>query len=165
MDSFGLTLRPAHVEDCRLIWEWANDLTTREASFSSEPIPWEQHIKWFAEKLADPGNLFYIALDADAVPVGQIRYEITGTDAMVSVSLSPDRRGRGYGRTIIRMGAQHVFENTLVRTMHAYVKPDNVASAHVFAQSGFINDGVTEIKGHPSLHFFLKKEICSECRN
>jgi UDP-2,4-diacetamido-2,4,6-trideoxy-beta-L-altropyranose hydrolase len=159
MEYLGFTLRPVQVDDCRLIWVWANDPTTRAASFSSEPILWEQHAAWFIAKLADPRSLFYIALDARSVPVGQIRYDIEGAEAVVSVGLAPDWRGRGYGNVIIRLGSQRVFENTSVSLVHAYVKPDNVSSAHVFAQAGFINSGLTEIKGHPALHFILTKRI------
>jgi UDP-2,4-diacetamido-2,4,6-trideoxy-beta-L-altropyranose hydrolase len=153
-----LTLRPAQAGDCRLVWEWANDPITRAASFSSEPIPWEQHTAWFAAKLADARALFYIALGAAGAPVGQIRYDLDRQEAVVSVGLAPDRRGQGYGSRIIRLASQQVFESTSVNLIHAYIKPDNVASTRAFARAGFVSDGTTEIKGNSALHLVLRRE-------
>jgi UDP-2,4-diacetamido-2,4,6-trideoxy-beta-L-altropyranose hydrolase len=153
-----LTLRPAQADDCRLIWEWANDPLTRAASFSAQPIPWEDHVAWFMAQLADPDCLFYVALDA-AAPIGQIRYQIEGQEAVVSVSLSPGRRGQGYGSRIIRLASQKVFERTAISLIHAYVKPDNTASACAFVKAGFVNSDIAEVRGHQALHFVLRKDV------
>jgi spore coat polysaccharide biosynthesis predicted glycosyltransferase SpsG len=48
-----LSLRPANADDARLIWEWASDPTVRAVSFTSVPIPWETHVRWFDSKLSD----------------------------------------------------------------------------------------------------------------
>jgi UDP-2,4-diacetamido-2,4,6-trideoxy-beta-L-altropyranose hydrolase len=157
MQNRELTLRSAQSGDCRLIWEWANDPLTRAVSFSSEPIFWQGHVKWFTARLADPNCLFYVALDAAKMPVGQIRYQIQGQEAVVSVSVSPGCRGRGYGSQIIRLASQKVFESTAVNLIHAYVKSDNVASVHSFSKAGFVNQGLAEIRGHSALHLVLQK--------
>ncbi len=154
----GLTLRPASAADCRLVWEWANDPDTRTASFSSEPIPWAQHVAWFAAQLADPQHRLYIALDAAAQPVGQIRYEITGDEATVSIALAPGERRRGYGSTIIRQGTQQLFASTLARRIHAYIKPDNLASVRAFERAGFTHAGTTVIGQQTALHLVILKE-------
>jgi len=36
-----LRLRPVCADDCRMIWEWANDPLVRSQSFANDPIPWE----------------------------------------------------------------------------------------------------------------------------
>jgi RimJ/RimL family protein N-acetyltransferase len=153
----ALTLRLVQASDCRLIWDWANDITTRAVSFNAEPIPWENHTLWFAAKLADPRCLFYIAEHA-ATPIGQIRYEITEQTAIVSIGLAPNQRGRGYGRQIIRLAAQQLFKTTQVKLIHAYIKPDNSASVHAFSQAGFSNNGAITVKGQPALDFILQKD-------
>jgi len=158
MEGHELTLRPVQASDSRLIWEWANDPTTRALSFSSEPIPWEQHVAWFTARLADHQCRFYIVLDANAVPVGQIRYQMEGEDAIVSVNLAPDQRGRGYGSQVIRLGSQIVFASTAVNLIHAYVKPDNLASIRAFTKAGFANKGTVEVQGIQALHFVLRKD-------
>ena len=107
LHGFEIALRPVRAEDCRLIWEWANDPVARAMSFSTENIPWEKHVVWFESKRTDPSVHFYIAVDKNNVPVGQIRFQINRQAAVVSVSLAPSQRGRGYGNEIIWMGAQN----------------------------------------------------------
>ena len=158
MSGNRLLLRPVQAHDCRLVWEWANDPLTRAFSFSLQPIPWERHLEWFTAKLSDPLTLFCIAINADGVPIGQIRYQIEGTEAVVSVSVAPNQRGKGYGREIICLGAQRVFASTPVELIHAYVKPDNVASLRAFAAAGFVNGGLIEIKGNQAVHWTLRKD-------
>ena len=141
----GIILRPVTAADCGLVWEWANDPNTRAASFSSEPIPWTQHVAWFEARLADSQHRFYIALDAAAQPVGQIRYQITGDEATVSVVLAPSQRGRGYGSEIIRKGSCRLFADTAARLIHAYIKPENRASVRAFERAGYTHAGTTTI--------------------
>src|SRR5688572_503987 len=56
-----IRLRRARTSDNALVWQWANDPTVREASFSSAPIRWEDHVKWFDDRLADEASAIYIA--------------------------------------------------------------------------------------------------------
>ena len=84
-------LRPAGAEDCRLIWEWANEPTVRSASFSTEAIPWERHQQWFAAKLNDPGCAFFIGVNESGVPIGQLRCDMSDRTAVISISLDPAR--------------------------------------------------------------------------
>jgi len=152
-----LALRPVRAEDCRLIWEWANDPVARALSFSTEKIPWEQHVAWFESKRTDPSIRFYIAVDKNDVPAGQIRYQINGQAAVVSVSLAPEQRGRGYGVEIIQMGTRELWVTTKANIIHAYIKQDNIASIRAFAKAGFISAGMAEVHGCPALHYVLRK--------
>ena len=100
----AVTLRPASAEDCRMLWEWANDPATREASFDTAPIALPVHEAWLAQKLAAPECDIFIALDSDSHPVGVIRFELKGADAVVSITVAPPHRGKGYASRIIRAG-------------------------------------------------------------
>jgi RimJ/RimL family protein N-acetyltransferase len=153
-----LTLRPVTVDDCKMIWEWANDPTIRSVSFSSEPIPWERHSQWFQSKLIDANCLFFIALDADGIPIGQIRYELQGTEAVVSVSLAAGQRGKGYGAHIIQSASQQVFESTSVRLIHAYIKPDNLSSIRAFTRAGFSDFGPVDVNGNIARDYRIQRK-------
>ena len=63
-----LRLRPVCADDCRMIWEWANDPLVRSQSFANDPIPWESHVAWFKRALRDPDMRLYIA--ESSTPVG-----------------------------------------------------------------------------------------------
>jgi RimJ/RimL family protein N-acetyltransferase len=154
-----LKLRFVNAEDCKRIWEWANDPTIRSVSFSSEPIPWENHCRWFSAKLLDPNCLFFIALSPGNIPIGQIRYEVNGKEAVVSVSLAPDQRGKGYGSHVIQLASQNLFSSTSVELIHAYIKPDNLSSIRAFARAGFSDSGFVEVRGSLALDYIMRRKV------
>jgi UDP-2,4-diacetamido-2,4,6-trideoxy-beta-L-altropyranose hydrolase len=153
-----LQLRRVEEKDCRLLWEWANDPDVRAVSFSTEPIPWEQHVTWFKAKLADPNAVLYLATDTENVPVGQVRYQITQPDAVVSIDLAAGYRGRGLGGMALAMATEDLFGTTEVATVHAYVKPDNEPSIKLFNSAKFIRRAVESVRGRPAVHFVLERK-------
>jgi len=154
-----LKLRSAEIEDSKMVWEWVNDPAVRSVSFSSEPIPWESHSKWFSGKLLDPGCLFFIVLSPNDVSVGQIRYELEGDEAIVSVSLAPSQRGKGYGSQVIRLASQNLFASTSIRLIHAYIKPDNLSSIRAFTRAGFSDAGFVEVRGHQARDYVMRRKV------
>lgn len=158
MQAGILELRRAGPEDCRLLWEWANDAQVRASSFSSAPIPWEQHVRWFAERLSDPRCFMFLGFDAIGVPVGQVRFEVKAEgDAIVHVSVDPLRRGCGYGRLLVSRCLEEVSSAAAVRFVHAYIKPENSASKRAFESAGFREVGNQEGPGGPALHYVKER--------
>ena len=156
MDSSSeiLRLRLACEQDCRLLWEWANDPKVRTAAFFSAPIPWQKHVQWFRQKLSDPHSVIYIALDNKEKPVGQVRFDLTEEDeAEVDVSVDEKIRGCGYGSLLISMGVEKVCQVTSVRAVHAFVKPINEASIRAFDKAGFRKLGMKKVRGELALHY------------
>ena len=134
----SLQLRPATKADCRLLWEWASDPAVRVASFSTDPIPWEEHEQWFKTKLNDSRCRISLALNETGTPIGQIRFDIREDgEAEVDVHIAPGERGRGYGTTLIAEGLKALFASTDVRTVHSFVKVSNAASRNAFLKAGF----------------------------
>jgi RimJ/RimL family protein N-acetyltransferase len=152
-----LTLRKVREDDCDLLWQWANDPDVRAVSFSSQPIPWERHVKWFKAKVMDPTCVLFIATHSNGAPVGQVRYDIDGKQATVSVSIDRNFRGKGYGSAILGLSAQEVFASLEVSAIHAYVKRDNEASIWAFEQAEYTEMGTTSVHGHDAVHFTLRK--------
>lgn len=152
-----LRLRRVRQDDCRLLWEWANDPELRAVSFALEPIPWEQHVQWFKAKINDPYCVFYIGIDAEDVPTGQVRYDIDAKEAVVSVSVDRKFRGKGYGRTLISLSSQKVFDVPDVSVIHAYIKQNNEESVRAFVKAGFKKRGTTIIRGCQATHLILEK--------
>jgi len=145
-------------EDCRLLWEWANDPQVRAAAFSSDPISWEDHVKWFASKLNDPNCIIFVALDNDGASVGQIRFDITDErEAEIDVNIDRKRRGLGYGTLLIDKGVEEIFRTTSVRIVHAFIKPDNVSSIRAFEKAKFKKIGLKAVRGHTAIHYLRRK--------
>jgi RimJ/RimL family protein N-acetyltransferase len=143
-----LHLRPVRAEDCRLIWEWANEPATRAASFTTEPIPWEQHRAWFAAKLDDPHCLFFIALDAEGQPIGQVRLDVDGTEAVISVGLAGRYQGLGSGPKVIRQAVRALFASRPAERVVAFIRAENTASYRAFVKAGFVEEGTAAVRGH-----------------
>lgn len=151
-------LRPARPSDDHLLWQWANEATTRAMSFSAAPIPWEQHRAWFTRKLSDASCHFYIAVDEQDTPLGQVRFDVDENEAVISVSIDPAFRGRGYAAAMIANACRSLSHRDLVRRIHAYIKPENVASRRTFAKAGFAEIGTTTRPGCCAVHLVFEQE-------
>jgi RimJ/RimL family protein N-acetyltransferase len=150
-------LRLAKESDCKTVWEWANDSVTRSTSFSSDFIPWGKHIQWFKEKLLDSNCLFYIVEDIHSSLIGQVRYQIEGKQAVISIALASEARGKGYAVPILLKSLQKVFENTTVEMIRAYIKPNNTPSLRAFAKANFVNNGLVYMNSHQAFEFILHR--------
>ncbi len=158
MTGSRLRLRSAREEDCKMIWEWANDPETRKASFSSDPIPWEDHREWFRTKLADVHHRFFVAYNDRDEPVGQVRFDCTGKNAVISVSIAPTMRGKKYATELVTLGCRAAFADCEINVIDAFIKPENKASVAVFEKSGFTARAPTNIKGRASFHYMLSTD-------
>ncbi len=156
--SSVVEVREADTSDERTIWEWANDPEVRAASFTTEPIPWESHVRWFEQKLADTNTLLLIAETVDEGPIGQIRFSVSGQDADVHISLSNAKRGSGLGVPAVQAALQKLLCNRDCERVHAYVKPENTASIRLFEKAGFKRLELTTVKGNPALHFIRTRD-------
>lgn len=151
--SQTITLQPALEKHIELLWHLANDPVVRQASFNTAFIAWEEHRKWFSSKLKDPSCFLFIALDPKNVPLGQIRFDLAEKDAEVSVSISREYRGLGYGSLLISYGVRLVRDSIPSKRVSAFVKPGNLASIRAFQKAGFTNSGVVIRNGQPALQF------------
>jgi len=150
-----LKLRPAQLCDCEIAWQWANDPFVRELSFSSDSISWEDHVRWFAANIINPNVRYFVAENEDLGRVGQIRYDITGDEATVSVLLGPESRGKGLAPQLISLGNTEIFSEKPIRLIHAFIKTNNEASVKAFRHAGFHDAGITETHHCPSVHMRL----------
>jgi len=140
----GITLRLAETRDCRQYWEWANDPVVREASFSSAPIPYDDHVKWFHTKLNDPESFLYVAELMDGASVAQIRFDCENKIAFIDVSVDRKFRDLGIGSKILGEGIK-IFRshrpNFLIKS-EVFVR--NIASQRIFQQNGFIKEKIMQ---------------------
>jgi UDP-2,4-diacetamido-2,4,6-trideoxy-beta-L-altropyranose hydrolase len=157
LQSGGLHIRPAQKDDGRLLWEWANESQARGSSFSSAPIPWATHVAWFAEKLRQDKCHIFIAEDGKGTPIGQIRFDTrTDGDSDVDISIAKAWRGRGFAVPLIKQAAGLILNAGPAR-LHAFVKPENVASVKAFEKGGFIREGIEQVQGNAAIHLIYEK--------
>ncbi len=136
--SFSLTLRlkRAAQEEAGLYYKWANDPVTRSASFHSNYIQWEDHLKWFADKTSNPNTVMY-TFYSGLQPVGQVRFEMDNSVAISNYSVDPQFRTHGAGRYMLIAAIEKLRKEKVVKTILGYVKCDNIASVRIFESLNF----------------------------
>jgi UDP-2,4-diacetamido-2,4,6-trideoxy-beta-L-altropyranose hydrolase len=151
-------LRRAVKDDSQMVYSLSNDPSVRRQSISKESISWEDHLKWFDEKIADREYYFLLAFDKKGNFIGQIRFQIQDEEGVVSISVSDEFRGKGFSKRILQQACQKVFqEKSGVKSITAYIKPDNGASIGAFRGAGFLYTGETGINGSNFLKYVLAK--------
>ena len=149
-----LRLRRASESDRRLLWEWANEAGVRAASFSQAQIGWEEHTRWFAEKLADEQCLILIGEDPEGRPIGQVRFDQRPNgEADIDVSIAPESRGMGYGSALIDAAVRELFRARAVKRVNAYIRQENLGSLHAFEKAGFYKVGEQTVHGNEAVHY------------
>lgn len=121
-------LRSAQLSDMDLLYDWANDEETRKNSFSPNYISYDEHKKWFINKLNSKYTYQYIYYLND-VPIGQIRLDIEADSAIIDYSICKDSRGQGHGKNMLLLVEDIVKRNFLfIKRLTARVKEDNIPS-------------------------------------
>jgi len=131
-----LTIRQANPNDLLTYFSWANDVLVRSMAFDTKPIPLNVHIDWFDSRLCDADTRLYI-LQAEGLPVGQIRFKLHKEEATIDYSLDEFVRGRGWANQLLKLGiaALNPHKDMLLT---AAVRQNNFASSATFLRFGFI---------------------------
>ena len=130
-------IRRASEGDLLMVFRWANDPELRQQSFSAEPIPLEDHTKWFLSKLAAPTSWMY-NVEYKGAPVAQIRFDVRSKEAIISYSMEAGYRGRGWGQPMLELGIA-AFRKAHPQPVKivGYVKTVNQGSVIIFEHLGF----------------------------
>jgi RimJ/RimL family protein N-acetyltransferase len=134
------TIRRATLADAALLWEWRNDPVARSNSFNTDVIPWEEHEKWFTQRVAADDTRIYL-LEQNGTSMAQIRYERReGVAHIGGISVPAAHRGKGYGRQILKETLSQACADLSVETVIAIVKKVNHASLRTFLSVGFVHE-------------------------
>ena len=127
-----MKLRKIIFDDWKLLLNWRNDPSTRKNSFTEDKVTEETHKLWFNDSLMNPRRNIYI-LEENEIPVGTIRSDILSKDKyLLSWSISPTQRGKGYGTKILELFLQNKSGE-----FTAEIKPENVPSIKMAKNNGF----------------------------
>uniref|UniRef100_UPI003A8DCD4C GNAT family N-acetyltransferase n=1 Tax=Pararhodobacter oceanensis TaxID=2172121 RepID=UPI003A8DCD4C len=147
-----LTFRPATGADSRRVWEWRRAVDS-SAKVADEDTPFSAHDAWFKSALSDTDRSIHIAMQGQ-LPCGYLRLDRSQDHrARVSLCLSPEAWGRGFGRHVLteadRLGA-----SLGLKRLDAEVSPENRASRRIFEASGYIQGA--PVGGFDTYHRILK---------
>jgi RimJ/RimL family protein N-acetyltransferase len=136
-----LRLRRATGADALKLWQWRNEPGTRAASFTSDPIEYDDHVKWLETKLGDRNVFVLIAIGEGETEIGYVRLDVHGDAAELNLSLDPAHRGRGLGTSAIQVAIEYAVGTLRLGRVTARVKPANTASIRAFRAAGFVPTG------------------------
>lgn len=157
MSSSELHLQPVTKDDCMQIYSWINDPEVRSNSFSDRFIPLKEHKQWFYKRLSDPSCVYFLVINCENTPLGQVRFDINGKDAVISVLIAKESRGMKLGQRAIILALESLFRIQPVDNIHAYVKAENIRSLNAFKKSGFRFLEETTKNNQAAYHLILKR--------
>jgi spore coat polysaccharide biosynthesis protein SpsF len=132
-----LDIRPANEGDAKDLLDWRNHPQARKSSFNANTIQWEQHKRWFDNKLQDPLTVIYIFC-SEEIKLGSIRFEEKESGIWVSVMLNPGYVGKKLGAQLIKLATEkYIREKNPEKQIIAEVKTNNVISNKTFLKAGY----------------------------
>lgn len=136
--AFEIRFRPAKNDDCAILWRWANDPATRNGSFRSAPIAWNEHCEWFEKSLSDNQTLIMIA-EESGHPMATVRMKNEGNGvAQISITMAVEARGKGLAAYLIERGSREAAALMDTIRVQALIKPENIASRRSFERAGYL---------------------------
>lgn len=133
-----LQLRPATVDDARLLHGWRNHPAVRAVSATQDPIAFEAHQRWLHAVLMAPSRWLFVA-QVGQLPVGSIRFDrLDNGHLEVSLYTDPDLQGLGLGQRLLAAGEQALLALCSGGfTVQAQVLPGNTTSQRLFQTAGY----------------------------
>ena len=135
--SEGITLRRAKQSDIWQIFELSNDPIVRSNSFYPEIITRSHHKSWFYNKLNNDDCLFLVA-EVGNIFAGQIRFNLEGDEALISLSVTKAFRGLGLGKKLLKKSLEYIKSDfPIIIKVIARVKEENKDSINLFKSCDF----------------------------
>jgi len=135
-----LTLRPFVPEDAAAVVSWLTDKVSMHKwcadCFDVFPLPPETLASYYEEH--NGAYLPYMAMDGDTV-VGHLFLKPTDRETVriCFVILDPSKRGKGYGKALMRAALETAFTTLQARTAALAVFDNNPEAYHCYVSVGF----------------------------
>lgn len=153
----SIGFRIATLEDCDLMFYWANDPETRKNAFNTNQIKYTDHIYWFGQLNLNNVLIYFDELN---VPVGVVRIDNKSNEWVITVMVDSKQRNKGYASKMLSTAPIEFFkQNSLVDKIVAYIKESNTASVRTFSKVGFVLESTLLIDGLSCYKMYLARNI------
>lgn len=148
-----ITLREINESDKKKTYQWANDPLTRNNSFSSKPINFEDHSVWFNKKINDQ-NAYYLIGEVNDKKMGLVRFDYdTGYEAyIIGVTIDEGFRGKRLSSLFLKESCKRLLKNKKENII-AFIKEENISSRKAFERAGFKLQEEEIINGNKSFRY------------
>lgn len=152
-------LRKATEKDSDIVFRLSNDPTVREQSINRNPIEYKDHLKWYPSKIGNEDYIFLLAFDKEDNFIGQVRFELNNQEAIASISISKQFRGKGLSKKILLNACPKLLsEKPEIKNVIAYIRPENIASIKCFMSAKFVFSQKEMINEECFEKYILSKE-------
>lgn len=135
----NIKIRFAEKNDCSDIFEWRNNELTRNMSKNSEFIDWKDHVRWFSNSLDSESRILLICEDNQNNKIGCIFFDISESNALISINLNPTQRGKGFAKSCLNRSIEFFSKEFIeIKNLIAEIKEENIASQKIFMSVGFM---------------------------
>ena len=132
-----MIIRKADKKDEYDVYILANDPEVRKCSFNLNKIKYEDHVKWFDNKINDE-NILFLVLYINNELAGQIRFKSENSEAVVSVSISSKFRGKGFGKKFMQEAIKLLKHyKPHLKKIKAMIKKENIVSINYFKKCNY----------------------------
>lgn len=132
-----LFLRPATINDSKLLFDWRNEYDTRMNSFNQKEITWKEHSSWLSKELNNPNESIFILIKGNE-SIGQVRLSKENNEVTISYSIDKSFRGQGFGNIILQLAEKEAYRKHGKVQLVALVLKENVASQMIFKKNDYL---------------------------
>jgi UDP-2,4-diacetamido-2,4,6-trideoxy-beta-L-altropyranose hydrolase len=133
----AVTIRNADKNDLNKTFEWASNAEIRKFSFNRNAINFDEHKKWFDNKMRDENCFYYLGTFNNEL-FGSIRFDVVGDEAKISYLVDPRYQNKGLGTILLKKSLNlFVKQNLDVLSVWGEVFNKNIASMKAFQKLGY----------------------------
>lgn len=147
-----LKLRLANKHDSNTVLSWRNEPKTILNMKTKRALKLEEHEPWFLKSITASECVFLI-IEVNSTPVGQLRYNMEGRMAKVSINITSSWHGKGVASESFSKGSKYVKDNNIADKVFARVLKTNVGSIKSMQRAGFKIIDEIIYDGEP--HFYM----------
>jgi UDP-2,4-diacetamido-2,4,6-trideoxy-beta-L-altropyranose hydrolase len=130
-------VRLANTGDSYLVYDLRNQPEVVRFSFSQEKFSFDDHDKWFSQKLLSDESFFLIVV-REGKGIGVIRFDYSSEYQFeISIFLQSEIVGKGIGGEALEKAILLLKKNKKVTHILANVHTDNIASLKFFLKNSF----------------------------
>jgi RimJ/RimL family protein N-acetyltransferase len=151
LKSEQVRIRPATSADSVEVLLWRNDQQTREQSRTTQLITQDVHDVWFESVINSPDRFLFIAELEDAVPFGQVRFDLLAGESNVfevSISIATEFRGQNLATPTLLQAEKVFTEDHSPSQLRAFVRLGNTLSQRIFTAAGYSIDSTVTDSGN-----------------
>ena len=123
------------LNDCKIIFNWRNDILTRKMSFNSNIILWDNFYEDFINNYFNNINpIFIMKNDIEIVYIGFTKLD---NKYFININVNPLFRGKKYGYKSVKIALIYLKKYYNLDSLYAYIKCENYASNKIFKKNNF----------------------------